>query len=72
MERDDLEYLELELPPYLREDIDALQEGRKKEVSYLDCLYAELMSSINIAFYDDVITEAQADYLRKKYLMQEI
>lgn len=61
-------YLEKNLPIYLQKDIDALREGYKKQVSYIDCLMDEVQGSINSAEIDGVITEEQAIYLRKKYL----
>ena len=62
------DYLEVNLPPYLREDLDNLIEGRKTNHFALDGLYNEVQSSINVAFYDGRIDEEQANYLRKKYL----
>ncbi len=62
-------YLEINLPTYLKEDIEALEEGRRLNLELrLDGLYNEVQSSINIAFYSDEIDEEQANYLRKKYL----
>ena len=60
--------LETYLPRYLRSDIVALEEGLKNNSSVLDCLYDEVQGSINSAYYDNEISESQADYLRKKYL----
>lgn len=62
------DYLEVDLPPYLKEDIENLIEGRKTNHFALDGLYNEVQSSINIAFYDGRIDKEQANYLRKKYL----
>lgn len=62
------DYLEIRLPKYLQNDIEALEDGRIRKVSVLDCLYNEVQSSINTAYYDGVIDGAQADYLRSKYL----
>jgi hypothetical protein len=56
------------LPPYLKKDIVALEEGRKNDSLLLDCLYCEVQGSINSAFYDNEITKEQAVFLRKKYL----
>ncbi|MEG0806045.1 MAG: hypothetical protein RR364_02075 [Lachnospiraceae bacterium] len=64
----DQDYLEVDLPAYLIEDIENLQEGRKTNHFALDGLYNEVQSSINVAFYDGRIDEKQANYLRKKYL----
>ncbi len=64
----DKSYLEVDLPKYLQDDIDALVEGIKTNSSVLDCLLDEVWGSINSAFYSDEITEEQAKYLRKKYL----
>ena len=65
----ELEMVDIEiLPKYLKKDIIAWEEGLKNKSDLLDCLYCELQASINIAYYDNVITENQADYLRKIYL----
>lgn len=62
------EMLEKCLPKYLEDDLIRLKEGIKNNVSYLDCLINELQGSINSAFVDGDITEAQCDYLFKKYV----
>ncbi|NLC44020.1 MAG: hypothetical protein GX783_07025 [Clostridiales bacterium] len=65
----DKEYLEINLPPYLMEDIHNLEEGiRLNLTNRMDVLYGELKSSINVAFHSDRITEEQAKYLRDKYV----
>lgn len=64
----DKSYLEVDLPEYLQNDIDALAEGIKTKSSVLDCLYDEVWGSINSAYYSDEISDEQASYLRKKYL----
>ncbi len=57
------------LPAYLQADLDAYKIGIKQGNSFLDCLWSELYSSINIAEIDDgLITPKHANYLRKKYL----
>lgn len=57
------------LPSYLQNDLDAYKQGLANKSSLLDCLWAELYSSINIAEINDgVITAEHANYLRKKYL----
>jgi len=60
--------LETILPPYLKQDILALEEGRKNNSTLLDCLYCEVQGSINSAFYNREITKSEAAFLRKKYL----
>lgn len=67
-----VEHWENNLPPYLQHDINALIEGKKKQVLYLDCLFDEVYGSINSAYYDGCITKEQADYLRQKYLGMEV
>lgn len=62
------EYWESNLPPFLQHDIDALLEGKRKQVLYVDCLLDEVYGSINSAYYDGSISKEQADYLRQKYL----
>ena len=61
-------YWESNLPPFLQHDIDALLEGKKKQVLYVDCLLDEVYGSINSAYYDGSISKEQADYLCQKYL----
>lgn len=67
----DRSYLERGLPPYLREDIEHLKAGIAENCSFLDCLYDEVIGSINSAFWDDEISKEQAQYLRKKYLGED-
>ncbi len=60
------------LPTYLQHDLDAYKEGLTNKSSLLDCLWAELYGSINIAEINDgTITSEHADYLRKKYLWRQ-
>lgn len=62
-------YLERHLPVYLQEDIANLMDGRKRNlVMRLDGLYNEVQSSINVAYHNGAIDDAQAGYLRRKYL----
>lgn len=66
----DSEVWEKTLPYYLRHDIDALVEIEKQDprpVSW-DLYYNELQGSINSAYWDNEISEAQAKFLREKYL----
>ena len=63
-----MDLLELNLPRYLRNDIEALKKGEQEKSTLLDCLWGEVYGSINAAFYDNEISEEQADYLRAKYL----
>lgn len=63
------EYLEIGLPEFLFEGITDLIEARKNNLELrLDAIYADVQSSINIAFHGNMIDKAQADYLREKYL----
>lgn len=65
----DEDYLEMNLPEYLQDDINNLMEGRRLNlILRLDVLYNEVQGSINSAFYGGLIDEKQANYLRKKYL----
>lgn len=67
--REEREYLEINLPPYLQEDIEQLEEGRRLNLRLrLDILYNEVQGSINSALHSGRITEEQANYLREKYL----
>lgn len=56
------------LPTYLKNDIEALVKGYKENSTVIDCLYCEVQASINIAYYDDMVTKEQAHLLRMKYL----
>ncbi len=63
------EYLyEINLPEYLQKDLDAVKNNSWDTCSYFDCLVNELYGSINIAMYEGVISEEQAQYLRDKYV----
>ncbi len=61
-------YLERNLSPHLTKSIREYVEGRENKVSYLDCLWGEVYSSINADFWSGAISEEQANYLRRKYL----
>lgn len=63
-----LNYLEVNLPKFLQDDIDALKKGIKEKSLVIDCLYNEVQGSINTAFYGGEISEKQAEFLRAKYL----
>ena len=52
----------------MQADIDALIEGKKNQVSYIDALLDELYGTINSELHADEITNEQALYLREKYL----
>ena len=60
---------DVDLPVFLKRDIDALLEGIKTNSSLLDCLQDEVYGSINSAYWDDQISEKHADHLRRKYLL---
>lgn len=64
---DPYKYLELHLPDYLKEDLDAFIEGVKTNSCRLDCYLMTLQASINTAYYAGYIDAAQADYIRDKY-----
>lgn len=64
----DKTYLELDLPFSIQKAIADYLQGEKDKVLHLDCLSDELYGAINSNFWGGCITEAQADYLRKKYL----
>lgn len=66
-------YLETDLPKYLRNSINKMQlawnkieDGKK--YSLFDCDYCELQSDINTAEVSNSISSEQAWYLREKYL----
>ena len=60
------------LPEYLQNDLDAYKEALENGSNLLDCLWGELYGSINAAeITDGVITQEQANYLRRKYLWGE-
>lgn len=59
--------LEMGRPQFLVNDMIALSEGYKNHAPAWDCLYYEVQSSINSAYYNNEITEEQADFLRIKY-----
>jgi len=56
------------LPVFLENDIRALEEGIKNNSSIMDCLYCEVQGSINLALYNNEITEHEAKILRTRYL----
>lgn len=62
---------EINLPKYLKNDIERVIKGRKEKSKLLDCFLDELYGSINSAYYSNEITKEQADYLRCKYLFKK-
>ena len=62
----DISYHEINLPDWLNKSIREYEEN--KESSLWDCYYCELQSDINVAEVENIITNEQAWYLRKKYL----
>lgn len=57
------------LPDYLQYDLDEYKKALKNGSNLLDCLWAELYGSINLAEINEgIITPEHADYLRKKFL----
>lgn len=69
---ENLKYLEVNLPKFLQDDIDRLIKGKKEKSLSIDCLYNEVQGSINTAFYGGEISEKQANYLRQKYVFENI
>ena len=69
----DKAYFECELPPFLKESIDAMKKAQSKigngeEYYEWDCDFCDLQSSINVAEVEQLISPDQAWYLREKYL----
>lgn len=55
------------IPEKLQEDIDALEDGVRNEVSYVDCLQEELRSMAHGFTGEDGLTEEQADEIIDYY-----
>lgn len=60
------------IPEMLQRDIDALEEGVKNEVTYVDCLQDEVRSSAH-GVVGDGLTDDQADeiidyYCRRRWV----
>lgn len=56
------------IPEMLQKDIDALEEGVKNNVSYIDCLQDEVRSSAHgVTDYDGGLTEDQAEEIITYY-----
>lgn len=55
------------IPEKLQEDIDALEDGVRNEVSYVDCLQEELRSMAHGVTGEDWLTEEQADEIIDYY-----
>ena len=72
----DMSYLEVELPDYLRHSINEMENSwtiidRGQDDLHWDVNWCELYSDINYAEIESMITSEQAEYLRKKYLRME-
>lgn len=66
---DNKNLLEIGLPSFLENDIKALKEGIKNNVSYVDCLVNEVQGSVNSSWVDGLISDKQKDYLYEKYIL---
>ena len=66
LENPNKEYLEYNLPEFLKQSIKNLQENM--DTILWDIYYGTLQSDINAAEVNGSITSNQAWYLRKKYL----
>lgn len=66
---DNRKLLEIGLPSFLENDIKALKDGIKNNVSYVDCLVNEVQGSVNSAWVDGLISDKQKDYLYEKYIL---
>jgi hypothetical protein len=64
----ELQSIEKQLPKYLEDDIKAFVICQEKTPIKLCLYWEELYGSINTAYYDNYISEAEADNLRRKYL----
>lgn len=60
-------YFEVNIPPFLQRDIDALVAAKERDDPFYDKYSDEVYGSINSALYSYEITKEQADYLRNKY-----
>ena len=70
---DDPSYFECELPAFLSLSIEAMKKAMTKirsgeEYCDWDCDFCDLQSSINVAETEQLISPAQAWFLREKYL----
>lgn len=68
---EDVEFVQLdlgyELPLQLQKDIDALEEGVRNHVSYIDCLQDEVRSSSRYLDNDDDMNRIIDYYCRRRY-----
>ena len=61
------------LPDYLEHDLKEFKKAIETHSSLIDCWWGELYGSINMAdISDGLITHEQAEYLRRKYLWNQI
>lgn len=67
IDKESMKLYEMNLPPYLKNDIDALIRETKKGNMNIDLYFDEVYGSINSALYSYEITKEQADFLRDKY-----
>lgn len=72
----DPSYFECDLPSFLSLSIEAMNKAQQKikngeEYYDWDCDFCDLQSSINVAETEQIISPAQAWFLREKYLGME-
>lgn len=66
LENDNKDYLELNIPAFLKESI--INYNKNLKTSHYDIYYCTLQSDINVAEVSGYISPNQAWFLRKKYL----
>lgn len=55
------------MPEYLKHDIEMVEKYDFKTSSVYDCYLMELYASINVCMCDGIVSDEEAEELRKKY-----
>lgn len=66
------ENLEDKLPEYLKHDIEMVEKYDFKTSSVYDCYLMELYASINVCMCDGIVSDEEAEELRKKYFYKNL
>jgi len=66
--QNDRSYLESNLPQFVCDAIDALNRANETDDPLWGSYYGDMHGALNGAYYDELITKAQYDYLWDKYI----
>jgi len=67
----DNKYLEMNLPGYLKKDLDSYKAGNQEDSLEMEPLWYNLYATINEVLNEEDISDEIAKYLRSEYLFKK-